>query len=279
MLAGCEELSLTNASGAADARAPVRDAAPPPPSGKGCRRGGTLESIESDPHCVLDHVPEDAMREFSKRIKMAIVAEPDTVMSGSSVLLRISLTNVASTDSLVVLEEFTRPPGARPDWTRIMGVPDVRGAVDTPHLYVSVVTLDSQNRNVDGVPTVPGTAVPQTPARLLGVWLKPGEKLTHTVPWWAYRIPPAPPVVKDDAGHRFYPKTGAIGLWPADYIASVELPLHGLPPVERTVAARIHVIKSSAVVVPTARKPPPPPAPDDAGAEDGSAPDAAVPPK
>jgi hypothetical protein len=134
---------------------------------------------------------------------------------------------------------------------------------------------------VDGVPTIAGTAVAQTPARLLGVRLKPGEKLTHTMSWWALRIPPPPaPVVIDDAGHRFFPKTGAQPLWPSDYIASVELPLHGVLPVERTVAAHIHVIKSTAVVVPTARpKPPSPPTSDDGGTEDASVPDASLPPR
>lgn len=277
LVVACDELT---GKPAPDAAAPKKasDAAAPP-TGEGCSRSGTFEAVENDPHCWMKAPPEDAMRDFAKRFSIAIAAEPDEVMSGSSVTLRVTLTNVAPSESLVVLEQFTRAPGARPDWGRIMGVPDAR-QTDAPHLYVTVRTLDSRNNDVDGVPTVAGTAVAQAPARLLGVRLKPGEKLTHTMSWWALRIPAAPPPVTiDDAGHRFFPKTGATPLWPADYIASVELPLHGVIAVERTVAARVHVVKSTAVVVPTQRKPPPPPPVDDGGAgaatEDASALDAA----
>ncbi len=241
LLAACEETPrvVPDASIAPPA---APSAAPSPKVGEGCLRSGSIEGVEADPSCVLARAGDDAMRDFAKRISVAAELEPSTVVAGSTAVLRLTFTNVAPTETLVVFDAYPRGPGPRTDWSRLAGVPDVKGdAPDVPRIQIAATTLDARERPVDAVPVVANSAAPASSPRILGVRLKPGAKLTHTMSWWALRIPAPAPIVKDDAGHRFVPKTTALPLPAGDYVVSIDVPLHGLAPAERTVTVRAHV--------------------------------------
>lgn len=212
------------------------------PAPEGCARTGALEGIESDPTCILARVADDAMRELSKRLRVELTADAPVVAAGSETLLRLRITNVTQAEVLVVLDALPRAPGPRPDWSRLSGVPDARPqqAEATPRLHWSVITTDAWDRDVDGMPTVPGSATAPTAPRLVGVRLRPGGKLTHALPWFAVRIPP-PPLVKEVSGRRFLPTTAAIPLPVGEYTASLEVPLHGLAPAERSFSVKLRV--------------------------------------
>ncbi len=240
-LLACEETSRS----APDASAPAPPAASssaPARTGEGCARAGSLEGIEADPSCILARAADDVMRDFTKRIAVSAELEPATVVAGSTAVLRLSLTNIAPTETLVVLDAYPRGLGPRPDWSRLAGVPDVKGdAPDVPRIQIGVTTLDARERPVDAIPVVANSAAPASSPRILGVRLRPGAKITHTMSWWALRIPAPAPIVKDDAGHRYVPKTTAVPLYPGDYVVSIDVPLHGLAPAERIITARAHV--------------------------------------
>lgn len=235
------------ATAPADAGADVAPApaASPARTAEGCARAGSLEGVESDPTCVLAKVADDVMKDFGRRLSLTLDLEPQTVIAGSMAVLRLSITNVASTETLVVFDAYPRGQGPRPDWTRLSGVPDVKGdQPDLPRLQLAVSTADTHDRPVDAVPIVANSATGPYSPRLLGVRLRPGAKLTHTISWHALRIPAPAPIFKDDAGHRFVPKTTAVSLLPGDYVVSLDVPLHGLAPAERTVTTRAHVEKA-----------------------------------
>lgn len=208
-------------------------------SREGCARAGTLEAIAADPACLLDHVRDDVMREASSRLALALVAEPPETTGGATSLLRLSLTNIATTDTLVVLEGVPSSTVPKADWTRIAGMPEVRGGSPTGLLVPLAVTTLSRDRVVDATPMTPGTGT--AAPRLLGVRLKPGAKLTHVQSWWALRIPAPYPQFKDDAGHVITPKTLPVPLERGDYVVRVEVPLLGVPAAERTITTRVHV--------------------------------------
>ena len=84
----------------------------------------------------------------------------------------------------------------------------------------------------------------QPPSTILGVYLRAGGKLTQNVTWWALRIPAPAPVVTDDAGHRYYPKTAAFPLLPAEYNIVLDIPLAALTKEERKIAVRVKVVKA-----------------------------------
>jgi hypothetical protein len=223
----------------ASARAPRDTAEQPEP--EGCLRAGSLEGIETEASCVLVRAADDVMRDFSKRVRVDVKPDAEIVAAGSETHLRVTLTNIATTETLVVFDAYSRAPGPRPDYARLVGVPEARAGSDAgPHLHFNVVTTDSYERNVDDVPTIAGSAT-TSPPRLIGVRLRPGARLGLARAWFATRIPAPPPIVTDDAGHRFIPKTGAFPLTPGDYVAHVELPLHGLGPAERTFATKLKV--------------------------------------
>ena len=102
-----------------------------------------------------------------------------------------------------------------------------------------VRTLDTHDRSVDGLPTTPSGSAPQP--RFLRVRLRPGAKLTQTFTWWALRIPTPGPITRDDAGHRFVPKTAPVPLPRGEYTVAVELPLHGIAPPESVITTRVQV--------------------------------------
>jgi hypothetical protein len=77
----------------------------------------------------------------------------------------------------------------------------------------------------------------------LRVRLRSRGKLTQTVSWWALRIPVPAPISRDDAGHRYVPKTVPLPLPPAEYTIAMDLPLHGISPPESTITTRIKVEK------------------------------------
>jgi len=243
VLLACDD---PKASTAVDATA---EAAPPAQTasarvGEGCARSGTLDAVETDPNCILPKTSDDVMKDFGRRLTLSAEIEPKTVIAGSTAVLRLTIANVASTETLVVLDAYPRGQGPHPDWSRLAGVPDVKGEQpDLPRLQLVVATLDPRDHPVDAVPVVGSTtAAPSTP-RLLGVRLRPGAKLHQTLTWHALRIPAPAPIFKDDAGHRFVPKTTAVSLSPGDYVVAVDVPLHGLAPAERTVTAHVHVDK------------------------------------
>lgn len=225
------------------------EAAPAPSAsarvGEGCARAGTLDAVETDATCILAKANDDVMKDFGRRLSLTAEIEPKTVIAGSTAVLRVTIANVASTETLVVLDAYPRGQGPHPDWSRLAGVPDVKGEQpDIPRLQLVVATLDPHDRAVDAVPVVGSTtAAPSTP-RLLGVRLRPGAKLHQTLTWHALRIPAPAPIFKDDAGHRFVPKTTAVSLSPGDYVVAVDVPLHGLAPAERTVTAHVHIDKA-----------------------------------
>lgn len=214
-------------------------AAPPVPRGEGCARAGTFDAVANDPTCVLDRVRDDAMRDAPKRLALSLEAEPTETTGGATSLLRLALTNVASSETLVVLEAVPSAAVPRPDWARIAGMPEVRGGPPSGlQVALALTTLDAREHNVDQTPMTGGS----TPApKLLGVRLRPGAKLTHVQSWWALRIPAPYQPFKDDAGHVIVPKTLPIPLEKGDYLVRIEVPLWGLSPAERTVTTRIHV--------------------------------------
>jgi hypothetical protein len=209
----------------------------------GCARAaGSIEGLESDPACVLGRVDGDVTRDLERRLAMTATVDPDVVVAAGAAVLRVAFTNVSSEELFLVLEAHARAPGPRPDWSRLAGVPDVKGERhDLPRLQFGVTTTDVRERPVDDVPLVRTASAPQTGPRLLGVRLKPGGILTHTIAWWALRIPAPAPIFKDDAGHRYVPKTTAIPLPPAEYVVAIEVPLYALPPQARTVRAHVRV--------------------------------------
>jgi hypothetical protein len=179
-----------------------------------------------------------------KSFTIAAELDPATVYAGTSATLRVTFTNASTAETMLVLE--AAPPRdrlARPDWSRIAGPPEPRvAAPDQPRILFPVTTFDAQGRNVDATPTLPALpASTPMPAKLLGIRVRPGGKLTHAAQWWALRIPAPAPIFTDDAGHRYVPKTAPTGMWAGDYMVVVELPLHGLAPAERLVTARVHV--------------------------------------
>ncbi|MBX3188513.1 MAG: hypothetical protein KF819_15970 [Labilithrix sp.] len=212
-----------------------------PPPGTGCHRA-SLEGIEHDASCVLARATDDAMRDFAKRVTIDLVPDARVVPAGNSTLLRLTLKNTSSEETLLVFDALPRPPGPRPDYARLAGVPEAHPTNEsTPRLHFGLTTTNSHDQNVDGMPTIPNSAPSPSPPRLLGVRLRPGAKLTHQVTWYALRIPPPPPVVTDDAGHRFIPKTLAVPLYPGEYTAALEVPFHGLVPAERVISTKLTV--------------------------------------
>ena len=214
------------------------DAEGPASPREGCARAGSLDGVAADPSCVVDHVREDVMRDAPRRLRLALEAEPAETTGGATVLLRLAITNVAATDTLVVLEAIPSSAAPRPDWARIAGMPEVRGAAAGLRVSLAVTTLDARERAVDATPMM---QVSPAPPKLLAVRLRPGSKLTHVASWWALRIPAPAPIFKDDAGHTMVPKTLPVPLERGDYLVRVEVPLFGAPPAERTVTARVHV--------------------------------------
>jgi hypothetical protein len=246
-LCGCDD---PKAASAADANAEAAPpAAPATRTGEGCARAGTLDGVETDPSCVLAKVSDDVMKDFGRRLTLRLEVEPETVIAGSMAVLRLTITNVASSETLVAFDAYPRGTSPRPDWSRLAGVPDVKGEQpDLPRLQLVVSTADTHDRPVDAVPLVANAnnaLAASSGPRILGVRLRPGAKLTSAASWHALRIPAPAPIFKDDAGHRFVPKTTAVSLYPGDYVISVDVPLHGLAPAERTVTARVHVEKAT----------------------------------
>lgn len=239
----CDEPKTTNAidAGAGDVASPPP---PPPRAAEGCARVGTLEGVETDPACVLAKANDDVMRDFGRRLSLALDIEPPAVISGSTAVLRLTITNVATTETLVVFDAYPRGQGPRPDWSRLAGVPDVKGdPSDVSRLQLAVSTADGHEHPVDAIPVVANSSAGASTPRLLGVRLRPGARLTQTMSWHALRIPAPAPIFKDDAGHRFVPKTTAVPLVAGEYVVAVDVPLHGLAPAERTVNVRVRVEK------------------------------------
>jgi hypothetical protein len=216
---------------------------PPPP--EGCARSGPLVGVESDPTCVVTSPDERAMRDAMKHLTFALAADTTTVIAGGTVMVRLTITNTTKVEVALVLD--AEPPSAspRPDWTRLAGVPEpkpVGSGTPPPEPYrlrMPVRTLDAHERSVDGLPTTP--SVSTAALRSLHVRVRPGGKLTHTFTWWALRIPTPGPITRDDAGHRFVPKTAPVPLAPGEYVVALELPLHGIEAPESVVTTLVRV--------------------------------------
>jgi hypothetical protein len=223
------------------------DAPPPaPPQQEGCARQGTLEGADQDPACVLPRASDNVMRDVMRSIAISAEVDPPTVMTGTSAIMRIAITNTAQSETMLVLDAVPRT-GAKTDWSRIAGPPEPKVAPpDVPRIFFTMATLDGQGHNVDAIPTIPGGATPVPPApKLIGIRMRPGGKVTYTAQWWALRIPAPYPPVKDDAGHIYVPKTAPIPLFAGDYTVSIDVPLHGLTPPERVVTTRAHVERAN----------------------------------
>jgi hypothetical protein len=221
---------------------------PPPP--EGCVRAGPLEGLANDPNCVLARADEQMTREALKHLALRVDPEPDTTVRGGTLLLRVSIANVTSTEVLVPLEAHPPGEGPRPDWSRLSGVVEPRVNAAGDHFVFPVTTLDARERPVDGFQPPPwAKAAP----RIVGARLRGGSRLTHVISWWALRIPAPLPPFRTDAGYRVVPKTMPIPLPKGDYVVRVELPLYGLSAAERSVTARVHV---DPVKAPESREPP-----------------------
>ncbi|MBS2018913.1 MAG: hypothetical protein JST00_38955 [Deltaproteobacteria bacterium] len=245
-LLACEDTTPAATSARPSASAPPPWSPPPP---EGCIRAGTLEAVEADPACVVQRVSDSTMRETMKALSIALAPDAATVNGGATALLRLTMTNTSDQEISVVLD--AQPPGAvaRPDWSRLAGVPEPRpspsGAPVVPEgfrLLMPVRTLDASGHSVDGLPSSPPSGSTATP-RILRVRLRPRAKLTQTISWWALRIPVPAPITRDDAGHRYVPKTVPQPLPPGEYTIAMELPLHGLSAPETTITTRIRVEK------------------------------------
>jgi hypothetical protein len=218
---------------------------PPPP--EGCARTGSLEGVESDPTCIAKSGDDTTTRDAMKHLAFELKPDTSTVTTGGTVVLRLTITNQAKTEIALVLDAQPTSAGARPDWTRLAGVPEPKPApsgMPAPEGYrltMPVRTLDTHEHGVDGLPTTP--SVNTAALRSLRVRLRAGGKLTQTFAWWALRIPTPGPITRDDAGHRFVPKTAPVPLVPGEYVVTVELPLHGISPPESIVSTRIRVEK------------------------------------
>ncbi len=242
LLIGCEDPPKA-APVVVDASASA--APPPPPQREGCARVGVLAAAESDPSCVVKRATEEATRAALKQLSITLDAEPPEVVAGSTSLLTVTIKNTSSSEATLFLEARPRLPGPRTDWSRVLGVPEPHPtASEVPRLLFPMTTTDNYNRDVDQLPTVAGSAPPPLPPTILAVHLRPGGKLTHVSSWWALRIPAPAPVVTDDAGHRYYPKTTAINLFPGEYTVTVELPFYGLSREERKVTTRLKVTRT-----------------------------------
>lgn len=258
---GCEEQTKPIAPIVGDAAATgSADAAPPLPTREGCSRVGSLELVESDPSCVLKtlRVTEELMRASMKKVTIVPTLTPDSgiptggpveqVVSGSSGLINITFKNTSSTEVLLAFEAKPRLPGPRTDWSRVVGIPEPKPATEStkPKLFFPMVTTDSWDHDVDSLPTVSesGATPLLPPPTIFGVYLRPGGKLTQNVTWWALRIPAPAPVVQDDAGHRYYPKTAAFPLLPAEYNIVIDIPLATLTKEERKIALKVKVVKA-----------------------------------
>ena len=237
---GCPSSSDRAPADAAPSAASQAPAWVPPPR-EGCVRSGELEGIEADPSCVVPHAEASVTRDAMRLLVLELNPDVPAIVGGGTVLLRLTIANRGTTEAELV---FTaQPPGAvaRPDWTRLAGVPELRQAVvEGFHLSMPVRTRDSHERSVDGLPTTPQLAAA---ARLLRVRLRPGAKLTHTFAWWALRIPAPLPIFYDDAGHRFVPKTAPLPLAAGEYVIAIDLPLYGVSPAESVVSTHLQVDK------------------------------------
>jgi hypothetical protein len=219
---------------------------PPPPDG--CTRTGSLEALEADLTCVVARGnDESAMRESMKHLTFDLRADSPVITAGGTTILRLTITNGGTSEVPVMF--LTQPPSsaARPDWSRLAGVPQplptASGLIapESFRLVMPVRTLDANDHVVDGLPVTPSTAAPSL--RSLRVRLRPGGKLTQNFTWWALRIPTPGPITRDDAGHRFVPKTAPVPLPPGPYTINIELPLGGIVPPESTVSVRVRVDK------------------------------------
>jgi hypothetical protein len=213
----------------------------PPAEREGCERTGQIELAEKDPECILDHPPRDPVRDLSRALRMTLVAEPSEIHPAGTVLLRLAVTNVARSEVLVPFEIASVGGIARPDWSRFVGGPEIRGdPAAAMRLAFPVVTLDAHERPIDGLPMLAPRASP-APSRIIAVRLAPGAAMTHAVSWWAMRIPTPAPKYHNDAGHLIVPKTYPVPLAPGDYIARLEVPVLGLAPAERSASANVRV--------------------------------------
>jgi hypothetical protein len=236
--AGTEAASATS-GGPAAASVPVVP---------GCARSGSasFSALETDPSCIVPRAKEGAMRDAAKQLTITVTVDPAEVVAGRSANAVVTVRNASASDVDVLLEARTHAPGPRPDWSRVAGVPEQReptAASDVPHLFLPMTTTDAAGHDVDAVPIVPGSTPAPASGTILEVHLRPGGKLSHTAVWWALHIPAPAPIVKDDAGHRYVPKTSALPLYPGDYNVVIELPLWGLTHEERKYSAHVHVTR------------------------------------
>lgn len=178
------------------------------------------------------------MREALKHLALELSADLRSVVAGGTTVLRLSITNKARSEVVVLFDAIPAGAAPRADWSRLAGMPEVRPPDDGHKLVIAATTLDARERSVDGLPPVPASGAAPV---LLAVRLRPGAKLTHSLSWWAYRIPAAAPAFRDDAGHRIVPKTAPVPLPPGDYTVRLELPLHGVSPAEASVTTPIRV--------------------------------------
>lgn len=237
-MAACEDPPKPQKVIAPPAPAPVL-----PPAREGCARTGSMAALDADPTCVVRRPPEDTMRAVLKNLSMTMTSEPAEIVAGSTSRVTITITNTAPVETTVLLEAKPRSWSPRPDWSRVSGIPDAIGSGEsTPRLLFPTSTVDAFEHDVDAVPLVANAIDKNATSNVLAVHLRPGGKLTHDMQWFAYRIPAPAPIIKDDAGHRYVPKTSALNLPAGEYSINVDLPLYGLGKEERKLTTRVRVV-------------------------------------
>ncbi len=237
MLFGCDEVSPA-APAPARLASPSASAVYTPPPAEGCARAGPLEGLANDAACIIVRADEQATREALKRLSIHIDPEPETIPSGGTAVLRLSIANVSSSDALLPLDAHPAGDGPRPEWSRLSGVAEPRAPAAGDHFVLPLATLDAREKPVDGFQPAPWSP---SSTKLVGIRLRPGAKLTHVVSWWALRIPAPLPPFRTDAGYRIVPKTAPVPLPKGEYVIRVELPIHGLSAAERSILARVRV--------------------------------------
>lgn len=252
--AACDDPPPPKVSVAVDGGA--RDASPPPRPG--CERtSASLATLDGDPSCVVPTANEAVARAAYKQLAVRCAVMPAVVGPGGAATFELTVVNPTKSEVMLVLEARARAAASRTDWSRISGIPEPRTQGDlAPRILLPLTTTDARGRDVDAVPTVPGA--PEASPTLVAARLRPGGRLVHKAAWWAYRIPAPMPIFRDDAGHRWVPKTGAVNLTPGEYVVLGELPVFGLTREERTCSARVQVLRHA-------------PDADDAGALSGGA--------
>lgn len=248
--AACDELKVapsreTPRDAAAEAAAPRRTTLemPLPP---GCVRAGSVDEAEHDPTCLTDEARPEENEAALARLRLELVTDAPSTLPGGPLVLRARLRNLDALPLSVVLESEPRGAGTRPDVTQLLGLRFDASALGAAHFPFIVRTLDGRSTQVDRLRWTPPVA--HATRRLARVHVPARGTLEKRIEWFAIELPAPPPPFEDDAGHKIRLKALPRNLAPGRYRVAVELPLAGVAPDRRTVAADVEVIRPPIVL-------------------------------